>query len=283
MYADYATLEITTKVGCPVACTYCPQAKTAKNYKGENLMTVETLGKCLDKVPQDITSTGGQRTRIEFSGFCEPYANPNCSDLINLVYDKGFRNITLYTTFRGMKLNDFERIKHIPFAFVSIHLPDEEGLAKIPIHDDYFKLLERMIDTYEVGFFAYGKMNSKIMKFIAQKEPMAVKGKFNWVVNVHSRAGNVDGITPIARKSGHIKCSAVPNMEFNHNILLPNGDVSVCCMDFSLQHIIGNLLRDDYYDLYKSAEHNKMVAGVYVDEMNSMCRICDYSLPNNKN
>ena len=282
MYTDYATLEITTKVGCPVACTYCPQAKTAKNYQGENLMTVETLGKCLDKVPQDITSTGGQRVRIEFSGFCEPYANPHCTDLINLVYDKGFRNITLYTTFRGMKMSDFERIKHIPFAFVSVHLPDEEGLAKIPIHSEYFELLENVINTWEVGFFAYGKTNQKVMDFIMTKEPTALTGKFNWVLDVHSRAGNLD-INPVRRKTGHIKCSALPNMEFNRNILLPNGDVSMCCMDFSLQHIVGNLVRDDYYDLYKSEAHNKIVAGMYVDEMNSMCRICDYAIPNEKN
>ena len=34
-----------------------------------------------------------------------------------------------------------------------------------------------------------------------------------------------------------------------HNITLPNGDVSLCCMDYGLEHIIGNLLEQDYEDV----------------------------------
>lgn len=280
---QYATLEITTRAGCPVACTYCPQDKTAKVHKGERLMTVETLGKCLDKVPVIINNLGNQSPRIEFSGFSEPYSNPQCSDLINLVYDKGFRNMTLYTTFRGAKMIDFDRIKHIPFIFVSIHLPDAEGMAKIPLHEDYFPLLDKFMDTFNVGFFAYGAIKPEVSDFIIKKHADAFSGRYNWQTIIHSRAGNVEGVEPVKRMAGHIKCGAIHNMEMNHNILLPNGDVALCCMDFGLKHIIGNLLRDEYYDLFRSDEHNKVVAGMYVDEMDLMCRICNYAEPNHKN
>lgn len=283
MDLNYATLEITTHIGCPVDCSYCPQDKTVKNYTGERIMTVDTLRKCLDKIPIVVNKYGDQSPRIEFSGFCEPFTNPNCSDLINLVYDKGFRNITLYTTLRGMKLSDYEKIKHIPFSFVSVHLPDTDGLTKIKIHNEYYELLGKIMDTFTVGFFAYGNMNTDVINFIGRKEPEAFTGKFMWVNDIHSRAGNIDTVQTRKKLSGHIKCGAIYNMEMNHNILLPNADVVLCCMDFGLKHIVGNLLKDEYYDLYKSDEHNKVVAGMYVEKMNSMCRLCDSAVPNDKN
>lgn len=283
---DFAnsTLEITTQIGCPVACVYCPQDKLRKNYHGaDRTMTVETLKKCLEKIPIAINKDKLRYPRIEFSGFCEPFTNPNCSDLINLAFDKGFHDITLYTTMRGMKISDYEQIKHIPFAFVSIHLPDVDRMAKILVDENYFTLLGLIMDTFKLGFFAYGNIMPEVLEFIEKKEPNAFKGKYMWDTSIHSRAGNVDMVKPADRRNGHIKCSAVTNMEFNHNILLPNGDVVVCCMDFGLRHIVANLLTGKYNDIYTSEEHNKMVAGMYIDEMNSMCRICNYAVENAKN
>lgn len=66
----------------------------------------------------------------------------------------------------------------------------------------------------------------------------------------------------------------------NHNILFPNGEVALCCMDYGMQHIIGNLKDDQYYDLFRSEEYNKVVLGQqkYSDVL---CRTCEYSEPTN--
>jgi hypothetical protein len=34
-----------------------------------------------------------------------------------------------------------------------------------------------------------------------------------------------------------------------HNVVLPNGDVSLCCMDYGLKQIIGNLYTQEYDDI----------------------------------
>ena len=34
-----------------------------------------------------------------------------------------------------------------------------------------------------------------------------------------------------------------------HNVVLPNGDVSLCCMDYGLKHILGNLYTQEYNDI----------------------------------
>ena len=78
-----------------------------------------------------------------------------------------------------------------------------------------------------------------------------------------SRAGNLanekekyEGKQIVSRKSGSIMCSAAPQL--NHNVLLPNGDVVLCCMDYSIKHTIGNLLNDDYEKLFKSSAINNI-------------------------
>ena len=40
-------------------------------------------------------------------------------------------------------------------------------------------------------------------------------------------------------------------LRMNHNVLLPNGDVVLCCMDFGMQHVLGNLKRQSYEEILK--------------------------------
>ena len=49
-----------------------------------------------------------------------------------------------------------------------------------------------------------------------------------------------------------------------HNVVLPNGDVSLCCMDYGLEHIIGNLLDQEYEDVIP--KHNTCF---------NLCRFCE--------
>jgi len=36
--------------------------------------------------------------------------------------------------------------------------------------------------------------------------------------------------------------------------LLPNGDISLCCMDYSLDHILGNLFTQEYDEIMPDLE-----------------------------
>ena len=276
MDLQFGSIEITTKIGCPVACSYCPQDKTTAAYKGERMMSMDTFHKCLDKILISVNVQGNVYPRLEFSGFCEPFSNPNCADMVVAGYNKGFTNITLYTTLRGAKMEDLEKIKHIPFAFFSLHLPDTQGMIQVKVDENYLKMFKFCMDNMkDVCFFAYGDIKPEVWEIIKDYDV----SKIFWNTIIHSRAGNVESVKTRERLSGHIQCSASQGMALNHNILLPNGDVSICCMDFGLKMIVGNLLTDSYEDLFRSEGHNKVVAGMYVDSMNSMCRVCDYATP----
>jgi hypothetical protein len=49
-----------------------------------------------------------------------------------------------------------------------------------------------------------------------------------------------------------------------HNVMLPNGDVSLCCMDYGLKHILGNLYEQDYEEIIP--ENNQCF---------ELCRLCE--------
>lgn len=59
------------------------------------------------------------------------------------------------------------------------------------------------------------------------------------------------------------------------NILLPNGQVQLCCMDWGLQHIIGNLKNQTYDSLFQSQAYMNVLQGMYNDDSNILCRQCE--------
>jgi hypothetical protein len=101
----------------------------------------------------------------------------------------------------------------------------------------------------------------------------------------HSRAGTLDegrveklGAMVPPRIDYPVVCAKTPH--YDQNVLFPNGDVGLCCMDFGMKHIIGNLLTSDYYDLFESPE----LMRVRLENMKpgfssaSLCKSCERAL-----
>jgi hypothetical protein len=67
-----------------------------------------------------------------------------------------------------------------------------------------------------------------------------------------SRAGN---LYPMPCVEGGGICSRSPDHRIN--VMLPNGDVVLCCNDYGLKHKLGNLLTTNYEDLNRT-EHYEL-------------------------
>ena len=65
---------------------------------------------------------------------------------------------------------------------------------------------------------------------------------------IHTRAGNKVLTKAPERRRGGIHCSR----KFKQSVLLPNGDVLLCCMDYGMKHVLGNLLKSEYTSLFRS-------------------------------
>jgi FkbM family methyltransferase len=264
------TMEFTTSIdtqnGCVVDCVFCPQRTLQKSYRGERFMTLDNFKKAVDKLPQEV--------RVTFAGFTEPWLNKNCTDMVLYAHENG-HPISIFTTGIGMSIEDIERIKHIPFAgnpngCFTLHLPDQERKAKHPITKRYIEVIEH-----------FGKIQNQIHNFTTMCMGTVhenVRHVFSSasVYDMWSRAGNLVGemiMKPelLERKAEwkivnhgekQMTCGCLEKMY--HNVMLPNGDVSLCCMDYGLKHILGNLYEQSYGDIVP--ENNQCF---------ELCRLCE--------
>lgn len=255
------TLEITTNVGCSNNCKICPQKLFIRQYqktKGVKKLTLEDFISCIDKVPKKV--------RIDFSGFSEPWLNPECTQMVLEGYNRGF-NMTVYTTCVGMTTEDIDKIKHPLFFTFVVHLPDSENM-KNALYPDYVEVLKYIQNAgiNNIVFMTMGVLHYKLEELFQGREFGFTKS---------SKAGNVAGSKKI-RKAGNIRCAVSPKMR--RNILLPNGDVVLCCMDYGMDHVLGNLLKMDYEDLYCGQEYKNILANLNNDKKEEvLCRYCDWS------
>ena len=249
-------LEITTHIGCPINCLDCPQDLLKSRYKGRMTMDFEEYKKAIDKVPKEA--------RIDFSGMCEPFVNKHCADMILYARDKG-HPLALYTTLQGATLEDWRRLRDVRYEVVTIHLPDKDGRSHFNITQDYLDLLNLWnTDNYS----CHGAIDDRVLPYIHY-------GK-NLITFMHDRAGNVD--TQQHRTIGpdrHLHCMT-SGRNMDHNVLLPDGTVIMCCMDYGLTGVFGNLYEQSYDEVLHSPEAERMRETLIRGE--SICRHCSNAI-----
>lgn len=262
-------LEITTHMGCSINCRYCPQKLLLGRYfeydkNRKNELSLEDFKVCVDKLPAG--------TRIDFSGMAEPWLNPACTDMVLYAAEKGFP-ITVYTTLVGMTPDDFERIQNVDFQEFVLHIPDDQENSHIPITEEYLELLERVIQTEAdgiplvTGYSCHAGIHSAIKELVPKDSEL--------ITELADRAGNLDSDQLESKKNeGDFVCVNC-GLELNHNVLLPDGTVLLCCMDYGMEHILGNLLEQSYEEILSSAEAVRVRQGMHGDgENNILCRTC---------
>jgi radical SAM protein with 4Fe4S-binding SPASM domain len=249
-------LEISTNVGCSMKCSYCPQPIHVKNYKktgGGQMMDYQDFCRYLDKVPPEVD--------ILFAGMAEPFLNKDAWLMVGRANGNGHR-VGVYTTTVGLMPLAVEFMKDINYLHFCIHLPDDKGAMTLNVTDEYLYGLKWAMKIPHT-FTCIGNIHPKV-KEITGEIPDST-------TSLISRAGQVKGITP-PYKEGNIQCSASPNLD--HHVLMPNGDIQLCCMDYSLQNTIGNLGTMTWDELHQSENYLKIKNGMKNGE-NIICRNCE--------
>jgi hypothetical protein len=263
----FAGLEITLNIGCKYNCYYCPQKKLLENYnKLPNsyikILTFENFKKVLPKVAKN--------TVIGFCGMSEPFLNRDCAKMIRYAYDNGYK-IMLATTLELMTDDDYELIRGIEFTDIYIHLPDIEMKSNFRADTNYKLKLKKVCNTMKVTFFScHGELDREIKGILPKSIPLSAK-----MVN---RAGNLkyqefNDIT----KNGRILClgiarGGIPASPIH--MLLPNGYLTICCNDYGLKHIFGNLFIQEPETIFDSKEFKNYMYGFYDEKIDMLCRSC---------
>ena len=269
------SLEITTQVGCPLMCTFCPQDKLNRAYTHpEKKMTLETYSIVLDKLPLDV--------EIIFAGYTEPWANKLCNNFVELALAKGFI-VSIYTTLYNISCNECDYLVNllenyaVQIKQLWLHLPDSNhNMLGFRYDNDYEYTLSRIKQLKKVKVF------EMTMDERSQVDP-SIKIKTNPVSwYLHTRANNLNVANiknqPVnlpPRYEYIVECTR--NKNYHANVLLPNGDVILCCMDYGLKHKLGNLLTSSYEDIINGQEVQKISNSNNQIEFSNdtLCRTCN--------
>lgn len=279
----WPTFEITTNIlskGCVMNCVFCPQKTLLEKYNDKRLLSLDDFKKALDKIPKEIT--------IIFSGFSEPWLNRNCTEMVLYAHEKGHQ-ICIFTTGIGMEIEDFERIKHIPFSSgpdqpltgymgypinnggFTMHLPDNEQYAHHPITSKYIKLLEHIKENsnkiHNFHLTCMGTVHDKVKHIFPTAPNSDVWARANNLINEEKLRPEIIPIISGHYKSAYRGENSVTCMcdeKLYHNVMLPNGDIVLCCMDYSLEHILGNIFTQEFDDIIPEPETKF-----------NLCRFCE--------
>ena len=260
------SMEINTVVGCVNRCDYCPQGPFVAAYgkvSDVRKMTLDTFFICMEKIPKNIS--------IHLSGMAEPFLNPGCTEMITHAAEAGY-DVEVYTTLVGMPLSAVDAMERASISKVVVHLPSPAHDSRIRVDRSFLMKLQRISDSRikDIILVSLGRPDPRFE--IVVRRPIRVDMPID-------RAGNLgggQGAERVQKRKGNLKCGSCGD-RLNHNVLLPNGDVLLCCMDYRMRHVVGNLLESDYEDLFTSEASRRVQEGLLDDTADILCRTCHNS------
>lgn len=230
-------------------------------------MRLEDFKTCLSKIE------GG--CGFGFAGMVEPFQNRDCAKMIRYAYEQGYK-VSLLTTLCGMTDEDLDMIQDVKFANVRLHIPDAEGNSKFVITQQYLELFQKFSRKIELeGYSCHGHIHDAVKSFIDPD------------LTVHStmfnRAGNLeDEDLKSYNHKGRIICGAATTQDMTGMALeiLPNGAVALCCMDYNLDHILGNIISQDWNEIFEGSEYINIEKGLNDESIPLLCRKCPLAVEN---
>lgn len=245
---DVPLLAITTTKNCSVNCyPFCPQMKFRQIYGDrEDFLSYEDFQLVLSHVPKNLM--------LGFEGFCEPFLNRRTMDMIELAKRDG-HPIQLYSTLVGFRLEDVKRLRQANLDWFCLHLPDDQGVAHIPMTENYKEVLAEVLSTVTIN--DYARMDKAFVS--------------------NFRAGNCDDAPP-HHVYGPFYCLKLIRPQL---LMLPNCDAVLCCMDWGMKHVLGNLKEQTFDEIIHGPIYRKIAMERWKMDGSSLCRSCvqAWSLP----
>ena len=286
------SLEISVKVGCGLMCTYCPQGDYIKSYKSNypdefKVLTKEVFLDCMKNISTNVL--------IKWTGFTEPLYSKDFEFFCEYLYNNGYEQ-SISTTLKGTKNSVDWFVNHAyMFNLITLHLPDEEGLMKCKVDEEYISNFESLISNPgtpldRVSFFLIGEsfennLERIISKYVEDRvvdTKMVIKAE---VLNTRNSTVTLDssGLDNIKFRS---KVKKVKSENFycayrrlNQGVLLPNGEVSLCCQDYKLEYILGDLKTQNLDNLYKKIQDSDSERKHFTSGSFFPCSSCEHYRP----
>ena len=94
-----------------------------------------------------------------------------------------------------------------------------------------------------------------------------------------SWAGHIDYVDQTKMVNGPILCGidAGGDNKSIPTVVVPSGDVVLCVKDWSMEYILGNLLKCTFEDLYQSKRYKEVIQRMASDNDDVLCRNCEHA------
>ncbi|WP_354258673.1 SPASM domain-containing protein [Bradyrhizobium sp. F1.13.3] len=228
-------------------------------------LSLQDFKRCLAHVPAAVD--------ISFSGFSQPWLNPACTEMVEHAY-ACCHGIRIFTTLAGMNGQDLRRLRALQFRVFLVQVVDDgtymdSGLVR----RNYVDLMRQLVDgdISSLLFVVKGEVHPELVGIIPDEALVRLRPQ--------RRRGGSGELEMVEARQPIVGTLTCPDERQYRNVLLPNGDVTFCCMDFERRHVLGNLLRDRYEDLFEGATFRNIA-----DRMNGtdgflLCRSCEFAEP----
>lgn len=194
-------------VGCGNSCRYCPQEKLSAAYGRGSPRTLD--GRTFGLLLDHLDP---ETTTIHFSGFSEIFLHPRGHELVAQAYERTF-DVMLCTTLVGLTA---DKISY---------------LADHSVRFEWVRLHEFDSPTFDRGSFE---------RFGSLLRDAGLTANFS-SARVRRPVSRGGSLWDPGSHAGPVTCARI-----ECNVVLPDGRVCLCCSDWGLRHVLGNLLVHDY-------------------------------------
>lgn len=236
---------------CPVKCVYCPQEllkQASQKMDIAGAMTTEVMDACIENTYEDQYPV-----KVHFAGFTEPLKHKSFCDLIERAdCDPRVQAVQLYSTGEGATPEVIKRLGRLSCTNIVWHVNAESYEGKNSImpggHGDIWKLIPELREHLPNCSFVFMR---QYINHIKKKELAHLLAGFrlHWGREI-TRASNVNRSKqePIrVTHLGPVTCKKVRSQKMP--VVLPDGQTTVCCNDYGLDLMIGNLATQSWSSL----------------------------------
>ena len=260
--SDQPRLEISVKGGCGRLCAYCPQelyiTQFKKIAKGK-MLTYDDIVLYSKNIPNE--------TLISWTGYTEPLDCKDFTEIVEHFHQRGLPQL-ISTTLCGTKKSTAYFVENVDkfSAGISLHVPDNEGLMRGRFDESYAAQLQKVLiniranpeikcDIFLIGDEVHRSIASTVAEACSFQNVEFVSAKYLNTRNSSVDAGKFGLLSSVSQRSSNERfmCSY---KRLNRGVLLPNGDVTLCCQDYGLERILGNLKAMSLEDIYKVIENH---------------------------
>lgn len=279
-YLNTVSIELASQ--CNLKCRMCSHPA---NTRGTELMSVSNFKKIIDKIAEQTP------IRNLFFNMGEPFMNKSIIMMIAHAKRNGF---SVFLSTNGLLLN--ENVMHNLFKTgvdalkFSIEGTTPEVYDSIRIGGNFDRLFRNVVRLKELRDRSGSSLriristillkgNEDIVEFVKFWGPYCDEIEYTTVTNHIGLKDNHD----IALASDWNQRRGCPQiLPYREVNILSSGDMVLCCVDFHGRCVFGNLIEQDFDEIWNSVSMREVREKAYNDQTHDLdpcreCYIADYS------